>query len=146
MTSIEQCNSRRSMTPDTLTENCTTVSVVQLGSNMSYCLTLLVTYNTHRPSVTMHCKGPMRHDGTVNSLRIADPFVRSVEREETLEASDHVHGAILENFDGTEPTRSVTYMVLKATANGRRKSLAVHHDEFCMPLFVSVFFVGPSHR
>ncbi|GFX88303.1 hypothetical protein TNCV_1705241 [Trichonephila clavipes] len=58
--------------------------------------------------------------GTLNSRRAANPLVWLVEREERREAPDHFQGFLPLNCGGTEQKRAVTYMVLKAKANGRR--------------------------
>ncbi|GFV32022.1 uncharacterized protein TNCV_1195541 [Trichonephila clavipes] len=76
------------------------------------------------------CVVPLRHEGTLNSRRAASPLVRLVEEEERWEASEHPQSVFPLNWGGTEPNRTVTYMVLKATANLRRH-LALCHDEFC---------------
>ncbi|GFX56177.1 hypothetical protein TNCV_3062631 [Trichonephila clavipes] len=39
-------------------------------------------------------------------------------------------GCSSQNWDRTEQNRAITYMVLKAKANDRRKNLAVCQDEF----------------
>ncbi|GFV29625.1 uncharacterized protein TNCV_329911 [Trichonephila clavipes] len=70
--------------------------------------------------------------GTLNSRRAASPFVRLVEGEERWEASDHPQSILPLNWGGTEINRSVTCMVLKATANDKRH-LALWHDEFRGP-------------
>ncbi|GFW90463.1 uncharacterized protein TNCV_76971 [Trichonephila clavipes] len=78
------------------------------------------------------CIVPSRHGGTLNSRRAASPLVRLVEREERWEALDHPQGVLHLNWGETELNRSVTCMVLKATANDMRH-LAVFHDEFRGP-------------
>ncbi|GFV29025.1 uncharacterized protein TNCV_1378761 [Trichonephila clavipes] len=77
------------------------------------------------------CIVPARHGGTLNSRRAASPFVRLVEGEERWKASDHPQSVPL-NWGGIEPNRSVTCMVLKATANVMRH-LSLCHDEFRGP-------------
>ncbi|GFT93608.1 uncharacterized protein TNCV_677441 [Trichonephila clavipes] len=62
----------------------------------------------------------------------ASPLVRLVEGEERWEASDHPQGVLLLNWGGTEPNRTVTCMVLKATANDKRH-FALTYDEFRGP-------------
>ncbi|GFX19850.1 uncharacterized protein TNCV_1434111 [Trichonephila clavipes] len=52
-----------------------------------------------------------------------------VEGEEKWEASDYPQSVLPLNWGGTELNRTVTCMVLKATANDRRH-LALFHDEF----------------
>ncbi|GFY32098.1 uncharacterized protein TNCV_2622351 [Trichonephila clavipes] len=63
---------------------------------------------------------PSRHGGTLNSRQAASPLVRVVEGEERWEASDHPQSILPRNWGGTEPNRTVTCMVLEATANDRR--------------------------
>ncbi|GFV10715.1 uncharacterized protein TNCV_1755541 [Trichonephila clavipes] len=60
-----------------------------------------------------------RHGSTLNSRRAASPLVRLVEGEERWEAPDHPQSVLPQNWSGTELNRSVTCMVLKATANDR---------------------------
>ncbi|GFV78392.1 uncharacterized protein TNCV_95491 [Trichonephila clavipes] len=69
---------------------------------------------------------------TLNSRRAASPLARLVEGEERREASDHPQSVLPPNWGGIEPNRTVTCMVLKATANDRRH-LALCHDEFRGP-------------
>ncbi|GFS99429.1 uncharacterized protein TNCV_35751 [Trichonephila clavipes] len=71
------------------------------------------------------CIVPSRHGGTLNSHRAASPLVRLVD-------PDHLQGVLPQNWGETELNRSVTWMVLKATANDRRH-LALCHDEFRGP-------------
>ncbi|GFW82381.1 uncharacterized protein TNCV_3818611 [Trichonephila clavipes] len=78
------------------------------------------------------CIVPSRHGGTLNSRRAASPLVRLVEGEERWEAPDHSQGVLPQNCGETELNRSVTCMVLKATANDMRH-LALYHDEFRGP-------------
>ncbi|GFV99436.1 uncharacterized protein TNCV_1514061 [Trichonephila clavipes] len=75
------------------------------------------------------CIVPARHGDTLNSHRAANPLVRLVEGEERREASDHPQSDLPLNWGGIERNRTVTCMVLKATANDRRH-LALCHDEF----------------
>ncbi|GFU75223.1 uncharacterized protein TNCV_2056661 [Trichonephila clavipes] len=77
------------------------------------------------------CIVPSRHRGTLNSRRAASPLVRLVEGKERWEASDP-QSVLPLNWGRTELNRSVTCMVLKATANDRRH-LVVCHDEFRAP-------------
>ncbi|GFW32375.1 uncharacterized protein TNCV_675341 [Trichonephila clavipes] len=70
--------------------------------------------------------------GALNSHRAASPLVRLVEGEERWEALDHPQSVLPLNWGETELNRSVTCMVLKATANDRRH-LAHCHDEFRGP-------------
>ncbi|GFX78454.1 uncharacterized protein TNCV_1295201 [Trichonephila clavipes] len=67
--------------------------------------------------------------GTLNSRRAARPPVRLVEGEERWEVSDHPQSVLPLNWGVIEPNRTVTCMVLRATANDRRHS-ALCHDEF----------------
>ncbi|GFW55926.1 uncharacterized protein TNCV_4390671 [Trichonephila clavipes] len=73
-----------------------------------------------------------RHGGTLNNHRAASPFVRLVKEEERWEAPGHPQGVFPQNWGETELNRSVTCMVLKATANNSRH-LALCHDEFRGP-------------
>ncbi|GFV82786.1 uncharacterized protein TNCV_4147541 [Trichonephila clavipes] len=61
---------------------------------------------------------PLRHGGTLNSRRV----VWLVEGEERWEVSDHPQSVLPLNWGGTEPNRTVTCMVLKATAKDERHS------------------------
>ncbi|PRD34924.1 UNVERIFIED_CONTAM: hypothetical protein NCL1_13128 [Trichonephila clavipes] len=78
------------------------------------------------------CIEPAWHGDTLSSCQAASPLVKLVEREERQEASDHPQSVLPLNWGGIEPNRTVTCMVLKATANNRRH-LAVCHDEFHGP-------------
>ncbi|GFU07884.1 uncharacterized protein TNCV_3551931 [Trichonephila clavipes] len=78
------------------------------------------------------CNVPSRHGGTLNSRRAASPLVRLVKGEERWEASDHPQGVLPLNWGETELNRSITFMVLKATANDGRH-LALCCDEFRGP-------------
>ncbi|GFX84025.1 zinc finger protein [Trichonephila clavipes] len=64
--------------------------------------------------------------------RVTSPLVRLVEGEERWEAPDHRQGVLPQNRGGNQKNRSVTCMVLKATANDKRHS-ALCHDEFRGP-------------
>ncbi|GFV84349.1 uncharacterized protein TNCV_2043971 [Trichonephila clavipes] len=77
------------------------------------------------------CIVPLRPGGTLNSRRAASPLVWLLE-EVRWEASDHPQSVLPLNWDETEPNRTVTCMVLKATANDGRH-LALCHDEFREP-------------
>ncbi|GFU99370.1 uncharacterized protein TNCV_1751651 [Trichonephila clavipes] len=55
-----------------------------------------------------------------------------VEGKERLEVSDHPQSVLPLNWGGTEPNRTVNWMVLKATVNDRRH-LALCYDEFREP-------------
>ncbi|GFV24587.1 uncharacterized protein TNCV_1914491 [Trichonephila clavipes] len=74
------------------------------------------------------CTVPTRHGGTLNSRRA----VRLVEGEERWAASDYYQSVPPLYWGGTEPNRTVTCVVLKATANDRRH-LSLCHDEFRGP-------------
>ncbi|GFU85025.1 leucine-rich repeat-containing protein let-4 [Trichonephila clavipes] len=78
------------------------------------------------------CIVPSRHEDTLNSRRAASPIVRSAEREERWEASDHPRSGLPLYWSGTDPNRTITFMVLKATVNDWRH-LALCHDEFRGP-------------
>ncbi|GFV37414.1 uncharacterized protein TNCV_3174481 [Trichonephila clavipes] len=56
------------------------------------------------------------------------PLVWLVQGEEMWEASDHPQSVLPLNWGGSEPNRTVTCMVFKATSNDRRH-LALYHDE-----------------
>ncbi|GFV62002.1 uncharacterized protein TNCV_4108051 [Trichonephila clavipes] len=58
----------------------------------------------------------------------ASPLGRLVEGEDRCEASGHPQSILPLNSGGIESNRTVTCMVLKATANDRRH-LALCHDE-----------------
>ncbi|GFX03956.1 uncharacterized protein TNCV_4678611 [Trichonephila clavipes] len=70
--------------------------------------------------------------GTLNSLRAASPLMSLVKEEERWEAPNRPQGVLPQNLGESELNRSVTCMVLKATANNRHH-LALSHDEFCGP-------------
>ncbi|GFU07276.1 uncharacterized protein TNCV_2656021 [Trichonephila clavipes] len=78
------------------------------------------------------CIVPSRHVSTLNSRRAASPLVRLVERKERWVAHNQKQGVLPQSWGETELNRSVTCMVLKATANDRRY-LALCHDEFRGP-------------
>ncbi|GFU84711.1 hypothetical protein TNCV_2126521 [Trichonephila clavipes] len=58
--------------------------------------------------------------GYLNSHRAASSLMRLVEGEEKWQSPDHPHGILHQYRGGTEPNLSVTCVMLKATANGRR--------------------------
>ncbi|GFX80620.1 uncharacterized protein TNCV_498871 [Trichonephila clavipes] len=66
------------------------------------------------------CTMPSRHGGTLNSRRAASPLRKLVEGEVRWKATDHPQGVCPRNWGKTELNRSVTCMVLKATANDSR--------------------------
>ncbi|GFU64146.1 uncharacterized protein TNCV_3745141 [Trichonephila clavipes] len=70
--------------------------------------------------------------GTINSNRAARPLVRLVEREEKREALDPPQSVLFLYWGGTDSNRTVTCMVLKATANDR-PDIALYRDEFLGP-------------
>ncbi|GFX01948.1 uncharacterized protein TNCV_371371 [Trichonephila clavipes] len=72
------------------------------------------------------------HVSTLNSRRAASPLVRLVKLEERWEAPGHPQGVLPQSWGETELNRSVTCMVVKATANERRY-LALCHAEFPGP-------------
>ncbi|GFW31455.1 uncharacterized protein TNCV_1288021 [Trichonephila clavipes] len=78
------------------------------------------------------CIVPSLHGGTPNSRRATSPLEWLVEGEERWETSGHPQNVLPLNWGGTEPNRTVTCIVLKATANDRRH-LALCHDEFRGP-------------
>ncbi|GFW44182.1 uncharacterized protein TNCV_3855431 [Trichonephila clavipes] len=78
------------------------------------------------------CIVPSRHRGTLNSRRAVSPLMWLVEGEEMWEASNHPQSVLPLNWGGTELNRTVTCMVLKATANDRR------HLIFAMMNFVGL--------
>ncbi|GFV66078.1 uncharacterized protein TNCV_2891481 [Trichonephila clavipes] len=51
---------------------------------------------------------------TLNRRRVASPLVRLVEEEEQWETADHLQGAHLQNWGGTELNLTIPLMVLKA--------------------------------
>ncbi|GFU68014.1 hypothetical protein TNCV_2823571 [Trichonephila clavipes] len=59
---------------------------------------------------------------TLNNHRATSPLVRLAEMKERWETSDHFQGIFAKNWGGTQPNRTITCLLLKATANGRRKS------------------------
>ncbi|GFU20163.1 uncharacterized protein TNCV_2557531 [Trichonephila clavipes] len=66
------------------------------------------------------CVSPLRHEGTLNSHRVASSLVRLVEGGKRWEVPDHLQGVFPQNWGRTEPKRTVTSLVLKAVANDRR--------------------------
>ncbi|GFT68288.1 uncharacterized protein TNCV_659071 [Trichonephila clavipes] len=69
------------------------------------------------------CIVPSRHGVTLNSRGAASPLVRLEEGEEVYEAPDHHQGVLSQDWGGTEPNRTVTFVMLKDTANDRRKNI-----------------------
>ncbi|GFU45487.1 uncharacterized protein TNCV_3625871 [Trichonephila clavipes] len=65
------------------------------------------------------CIVPLRHEDTLNSRRAASPLMCLVEGEERWEAHNHPQGFLPLNWGGSEQTRTVICIVLKA--NDRRK-------------------------
>ncbi|GFW64745.1 uncharacterized protein TNCV_4450471 [Trichonephila clavipes] len=70
--------------------------------------------------------------GTLNSRRAASPLVKLMEGEEKWDAPHHQQRVLPQNWGETELNRSVTFLVLKVTANDRRH-LALCHTEFRRP-------------
>ncbi|GFX80275.1 hypothetical protein TNCV_2642911 [Trichonephila clavipes] len=69
---------------------------------------------------------PSRHGGTLKNRRATSPLVRLVvARDERCEANSLLQGVQPQNWGGTELNRTVTCMLLKATANDRRTSSAL---------------------
>ncbi|GFW15290.1 uncharacterized protein TNCV_3739941 [Trichonephila clavipes] len=65
------------------------------------------------------CTMSLWHGGTLNSRRTTSPLMRLVKGEERWEAPDSPQSVLPQNWDETELNRSVTCMVLKATADDR---------------------------
>ncbi|GFW21666.1 uncharacterized protein TNCV_4281811 [Trichonephila clavipes] len=65
---------------------------------------------------------PLRQEDTLNSRRAVSPLVRLVEGGDKWETPGHLQGVLPQNWGGTEPNRTVTCVVLRATANDRRKT------------------------
>ncbi|GFW29701.1 hypothetical protein TNCV_3935681 [Trichonephila clavipes] len=55
------------------------------------------------------------------------------EREREMGGPDYPQGVLPQNWGRTKQTHTVTCMVLKAKANGRRKNPALSRDEFRRP-------------
>ncbi|GFY12065.1 uncharacterized protein TNCV_4975651 [Trichonephila clavipes] len=68
------------------------------------------------------CIVPVRHGVTLNSRRVARPLVRLVEGEERWGPLTFPQGVLPQNWGGIKLNHTVTFMVLKATANDRRTS------------------------
>ncbi|GFT92763.1 hypothetical protein TNCV_739511 [Trichonephila clavipes] len=54
-------------------------------------------------------------------------------KEREVGTPDHPQGVLPQNWGGTEPNRTVTYIVLKAKGNDWHKNLALSLDEFRGP-------------
>ncbi|GFY27449.1 hypothetical protein TNCV_2070691 [Trichonephila clavipes] len=67
--------------------------------------------------------------GTLNNRQAASPLVSLVKREERWKAPDQPQDVFPQNWCGTEQYRTVTYMMLKAKTNDKRKNLAFSRDE-----------------
>ncbi|GFU89777.1 hypothetical protein TNCV_4116671 [Trichonephila clavipes] len=65
--------------------------------------------------------------------RAASPLVKLIEGKERWELPGRPPMCVPSKLGRTEPNRIVTGMVLKATSNNRRKSLALCRDEFHIP-------------
>ncbi|GFV83401.1 uncharacterized protein TNCV_3055481 [Trichonephila clavipes] len=76
------------------------------------------------------CIVPSRHGSALNSRRDASPLERTVKEQERQMAPDNPQCVLPQNWGETELNRSVTYTVLKATANDRRH---LCHEEFRGP-------------
>ncbi|GFY17608.1 hypothetical protein TNCV_3519631 [Trichonephila clavipes] len=66
----------------------------------------------------------------VESHQAASPLVRLVKAKERQWSPSHLQGVLHQNWGGNELNRTVTCIVLKASANNRRVHLASYHDEF----------------
>ncbi|GFW65483.1 uncharacterized protein TNCV_1776271 [Trichonephila clavipes] len=66
------------------------------------------------------CIELLRHEGTLNSRRASNSLVRLVEGEERWEISNQAQAVFPLNRGETEPNRTVTCTVLKATVHDRR--------------------------
>ncbi|GFS54824.1 uncharacterized protein TNCV_3575601 [Trichonephila clavipes] len=93
------------------------------GVQQQQCFSALSAFN---------CVVACAHGDTLNSRQAASPLVWLVVGEERWVASDHTQSVLPLNWGGIEPNRTVTRMVLNATANDRRH-LALCHDEFRGP-------------
>ncbi|GFV61154.1 uncharacterized protein TNCV_2100291 [Trichonephila clavipes] len=71
--------------------------------------------------------------GSLNSRRATSLLVKLVEGEKSWEAPEHSQDVLPRNCGGTEQNRTVICIILKATANDRRKNLALCQDEFLWP-------------
>ncbi|GFW11640.1 uncharacterized protein TNCV_42751 [Trichonephila clavipes] len=80
------------------------------------------------------CIVPSQHGSTLNSRRAASSLGWLVAGDERWETPGPPQGVLSLNWGGTELNRTVTCMVLKATANDRRP-LVLCHDEFHRPRF-----------
>ncbi|GFW16813.1 uncharacterized protein TNCV_2759421 [Trichonephila clavipes] len=78
------------------------------------------------------CIVPLRHGGTLNSRRVACSLVRLMVREERRETpTSPPQGVLPQNWGGIELNRTVTCMMLKATAKANdRGTSSPCHDEF----------------
>ncbi|GFW05782.1 hypothetical protein TNCV_602541 [Trichonephila clavipes] len=68
--------------------------------------------------------------GTLNNRQAASPFVRLVKGKRPLVTHQ---GVLPQNWGRTELNRTMTCMVLEATADDRHKILALHRNEFRGP-------------
>ncbi|GFW07278.1 hypothetical protein TNCV_3694701 [Trichonephila clavipes] len=62
------------------------------------------------------------HGSTLNSRPAASSFLKLVKGDERWKAPGHLQGVLPQNWEGTEPNRSVTCTVLRATVNDRHTS------------------------
>ncbi|GFW89162.1 hypothetical protein TNCV_2685951 [Trichonephila clavipes] len=72
----------------------------------------------------------LRNGYTLNRHRAASPLVRLVEAR--WEAPVDFYGVLPQNWGGTKPNHTVTYMVLKLLLT-TGMHLAFHHDKFRKP-------------
>ncbi|GFV94648.1 uncharacterized protein TNCV_3827151 [Trichonephila clavipes] len=68
------------------------------------------------------CIAPLWPGGTLNSHQAESPLVRLVEEEKRGKALKGFAGVLPQNWCGTQPNRTVTCMVLKATAYDKHSS------------------------
>ncbi|GFV05065.1 uncharacterized protein TNCV_222821 [Trichonephila clavipes] len=75
------------------------------------------------------CLVPLRLGDTLNSRRVACPYVWLVEGKERWEAPDHPQGLFLRNWSGTEQNRTVTCIMLKAKCGVTGDEFADHLEK-----------------
>ncbi|GFS51569.1 uncharacterized protein TNCV_549831 [Trichonephila clavipes] len=88
--------------------------------NDAGCSALGLGLNPEEGTDVCKCIVPLRHGGTINSLRATCLLVRLVEREDRWKDPDPLQGVLPQNWRGTELNPIVTFLVLKAMANDRR--------------------------
>ncbi|GFS89990.1 hypothetical protein TNCV_507111 [Trichonephila clavipes] len=73
------------------------------------------------------CKSiaPSRYGDTLSSRQAASPLGKLVEREERLEALDHLQGVLSQNWSEIQQIRIVLCIVLKAKPNDRHKNVVL---------------------